>query len=46
MILLEKDLETIYIGTFNNVIILKDSTIVIVSKEEELVRLMIFGFIT
>ncbi len=46
MILLGKDLKAVYIGTFNNVIILKDSTIVITSREEELVRSMIFRFVT
>ena len=46
MILLGKDLEAVCIGTFNNVIILKDSTIVLTSREGELVRLIIFGFVT
>ncbi len=46
MILLGKDLEAICVRIFDNIIILKDSTIVITSREEELVRSMIFGFVT
>ncbi len=46
MILLEKDLEAICIGTFDNIIILKDSTIVITSRKRELVRSIIFRFVT
>ena len=44
MILLGKDLEAVCVGTFNNVVILKDSAIVITSREGELVRLIIFIF--
>ena len=48
MILLGRDLEAVCVRTFNNVIILKDSTIVITSREGELVRLitLLFRFIT
>ncbi len=48
MILLGRDLEAVYIGIFNNIIILKDSAIVITSREGELVRLitLLFRFIT
>ena len=45
MILTGKDLEAVCVGTFNNVVILKDSAIVIAGREGELVRSMIFGFV-